>query len=165
MEVLQTLGIIPIQIGINIVAFGVLYWLLSKFLFRPIGNALEERAERVKADRDEAAKLRDDMRSQSAELEKRLANIETEARDRIQAAEHEARGLRETMLAEARGEREHVVAAGVAELRREREKLLVEIRDLIADLATAAAGRIIERELDVEAHRAMIDDIVEHGVR
>jgi len=162
---LQTLGIHPSQLLINIVSFLILFFLLKKVLFAPINRVLEDRAERIKQDRDEAVRLRDEAAANQAMLEQRLANIEAEARDRMQAAERDARAVREQLLEEARGERDKVVQAGIAELRREREKLLTEVRDLVADLSMAAAAKIIERELDVNAHRALIDDIVEHGVK
>jgi len=162
---LQTLGIHPSQLLINIVSFLILFFLLKKVLFAPINRVLEDRAERIKQDRDEAMRLRDEAAASQAMLEQRLANIEAEARDRMQAAERDARAVREQLLEEARGERDKVVQAGIAELRREREKLLTEVRDLVADLSMAAAAKIIEREMDVNAHRALIDDIVEHGVK
>jgi F-type H+-transporting ATPase subunit b len=162
---MESLGIVPAQILINIIGFLVVYWLLRFLLYGPITRALEDRAGRIKTDRDEAARLREDMVARNATLEQRLAGIETEARDRIAAAEREARALREQLLAEARAERGQVVAAGLADLAKEREKLLTEVRDLVADLAVAAAAKIVERELDVEGHRALIDEIVEHHVR
>lgn len=162
---LETLGIHPSQLVINIISFLVLFFLLKKVLFAPINGVLEDRAERIKADRDEAERLRDAAAASGAQLEQRLTNIEAEARDRIQAAERDARAVREQLLEEARAERDKVVQAGIAELRREREKLLVEVRDLVADLSMSAAAKIVERELDINAHRALIDDIVEHGVK
>ena len=162
---LQTLGIHPSQLLINIVSFLILFFLLKKVLFAPITGVLEDRAERIKADRDEAMRLRDEAAASQAMLDQRLGNIEAEARDRMQAAERDARAVREQLLEEARAERDKVVQAGIGELRREREKLLTELRDLVADLSMAAAAKIIERELDTDAHRALIDDIVEHGVK
>ncbi len=162
---LESLGIALPQILINIVGFLLLFGLLSKFLYQPIQNVLEERRQRVHQDLEAAARHRLDMEQRQRELEERLSQIESEVRDRMQAAEREAQQVRAQMLAEATGERERVVEAGLAELRREREKAMVEIRDLVADLAITAAAKIIEQELDLEAHRAMIDDIVEHGVQ
>lgn len=164
-QIFAMLGIHPIQILINAVGFLVLYWLLSKFLFKPVESMLETRREQIRGDLEAAAAEREAMSRQHAELERRLATLETEVRDRIQAAEREAQALREQLLLEARAERERILQAGLAELAREREKALVEIRDLVADLAMLAAGKVVEAELDLDAHRAMIDDIVEHGVK
>lgn len=164
-EIFASLGIAPIQIVINAVGFLVLLFLLNKFLFGPVGTILEQRRERIVSDRAEAERFRSEMERRNRELEQRLGNIEAEVRDRMQRAEREAQTFREQQLEEARRERERIVEAGIAELRREREKMLVEIRDLVADLATVAASKIIETELDLDAHRKMVDDIVEHGVQ
>lgn len=164
-ELFDSLGIAPPQILIHIVGFAILVAFLKKVLYQPIGKILAQRQDTIRRDRHDAAQFRDEMKRRSGELEERLAHLETEVRDRIQAAEREAQRVREELLDQARGERDRIVEAGLAELRREREKALVEIRNLVADLAIKAAGNIIERELDLTAHRAMIDDIVEHGVR
>lgn len=165
MSVLESLGITLPQIIIQMIGFLILLWLLSKFLYKPVLSMLELRREQIRTDREEAERHRVEMERRSAELETRLSQLETEVRDRMQAAEREAARLREEMLTAARQERERLVEAGVAELRREREKALVEIRNMVADLAILAAGKVIEEELDLDAHRAMIDDIVEHGVQ
>lgn len=162
---LESLGIAGPQILINIVGFLLLFALLSKFLYQPIQNVLEERRHQVQQDLDAAAKHRSEMEQRQRELDDRLSQIESEVRDRMQAAEKEAQQVRTQMLSEAATERERVIESGLSELRREREKAMVEIRDLVADLAVTAAAKIIEQELDLDAHRAMIDDIVEHGVQ
>lgn len=164
-EFFASLGIAPVQILINMVGFLLLLWLLGAFLFKPVGAMLEQRQETIAKDRAEAASYRAEMERRNTELEQRLDSIEAEVRDRMQAAERDAQAAREVLLTEARAEREKILDAGIAELRREREKALVEIRNLVADLAIVAAGKVIEAELDIDAHRAMVDDIVEHGVR
>lgn len=164
-ELFSSLGIAPVQIALHAVGFLVLFALLRKFMFGPVQSMLEARRQQIAHDRAEAARQRTESERRSAELAERLDNLEAEVRDRMQAAEREAQRVRELLLEEARAEREKIVEAGLTELRREREKLLVEIRNTVADLAILAAGRIVESELDVDAHRAMIDDIVEHGVR
>ena len=161
----ETLGIAPPQILINIIGFLILFGFLRKVLYGPITSMLEQRQAQIRRDRDEAEQYRSEMERRNTELETRLSQIEAEVRDRMQAAERDAQKLREELLATARTEREKIVEAGLSELRREREKALVEIRNLVADLSILAAGKIIERELDVAAHRQMIDDIVEHGVQ
>lgn len=165
MEVFESLGIAAPQILIQIIGFALLFWLLSKFLYAPIVSMLEQRRAQILKDQEEAAEHRRTMEARSGELERRLSQIEAEVRDRMQAAERDAQKTREELLSQARTERDKIIDAGIAELRREREKALVEIRNLVADLAVTAAGKIIEEELDLDAHRAMVDDIVEHGVQ
>lgn len=164
MEVLTDLGLAGPAVLLHAVAFVLLYLVLRKVLFGPVGSLLEERRRQIVTDRQEAEALRADMERRSGELQRRLDNIEAEARDRMHAAEREARAAREQLVDEARSEQKRIIENGLSELRREREKALADIRNLVADLAIVAASKVIEREMDVEAHRAMIDDLVEHGV-
>jgi F-type H+-transporting ATPase subunit b len=47
----------------------------------------------------------------------------------------------------------------------EREKLMVELRDFVADLAIRIAEKVIERSLDRTAHHELINDILEKELR
>ena len=69
------------------------------------------------------------------------------------------------MLEEARAEAEHIREMAMEDIRREREKLRVELRDEVVELALLAAERIIERSLDAEAHREIMDDLFERTVQ
>jgi len=158
---LSQLYLKPRLLVIQILGFVLLWYLLQKFLYAPINTLLQEREQRIRQNDQRAEEHRQQMEQLRAEYEQRLAEIEREARDRIQVATREAQAARDEILAEARAERERIVAAGVDDIRREKEKALVEIRDQVAELALFAAGRVIERSLDEPAHRALIDEIVD----
>lgn len=161
----EHLGINPRDLLIQMGGFLVLLWLLRQYLFDPISKILEERGTRIKQKMDEAERHSLEMKTMRDEYEQRIAKIETEARDRIQAAMKEAQAAKEEMLDTARTEAEKLIARGKSEAYREKQKALVEMRDQIADLAIQAASRVVEKNLDEAAHRELIDDIIEHGVR
>jgi F-type H+-transporting ATPase subunit b len=155
------LNIKPPLLLVNIVGFVLLWMLLKKFLWKPAGEFLAQRQQTIQNTIDEAERQRAEMQRMREEYEQRLEEIEQEHRDRIQAAQREAHAARDELLAEARAERDRVVAAGVREIQREKEKALVEIRDQVADLAVLAAAQVIGRELDERTHRSLISGVIE----
>lgn len=158
---LQQLGIEPKVLLIQIVGFVLLYLLLKRFLFGPIGNLLRQREEEIQStfrqiEADQAAAER-----ARTELEQRLTRIETEARERMQAVLREAQALREEILSEAHKQAETIVENGRQEIEREKQKALVELREEMANLTILAAGKILGEALDRDRHRRLIEEFIQ----
>jgi F-type H+-transporting ATPase subunit b len=145
---------------VNVFGFLLLWLLLAKFLWKPANQFLGQRQQTIRNNLDEAERQRAEMQRMREDYEQRLAGIEQEHRDRIQAAQREAQAAREELLVEARAERDRIVASGVQEIHREKEKALVEIRDQVADLAILAAAQVVGHELDEPTHRSLIDEVI-----
>ncbi len=61
------------------ITFGLLYWLMSKFVLPQIGSILDERRERIARDLDEAQKLKAESEAAGAAYEKALADARANA--------------------------------------------------------------------------------------
>lgn len=145
----------------TIVAFFFSLWVLKKFAFGPIQDALDKRratvngaiehAEQVKA---EAEQLLSDYRAQLA-----AARSETEAmreRARKDADEHVAR-----VRAEAETQRQEQLAQTQAQVRAEVDKAMGDLRVAVAEMTVAASEKVLRGSLDAKQHRALIEQAVE----
>jgi F-type H+-transporting ATPase subunit b len=144
----------------QILAFLALIWVLKKFLFGPINGVLENRQHEVQSTLDRIAADRQAMEQARAEYEQRIVAVEAEAREKIQAALKEAQGMKDEIVATARAEADRVVSRGRDEINREKVKALAELRVEVADLAIAAAGKVLGQVMDDRAHRDLIKDFV-----
>jgi F-type H+-transporting ATPase subunit b len=61
---------------------------------------------------------------------------------------------------EAREEAQALIEKAKVEIQRERNEAVEELRKEVSDLAIMAAGKVISRTMDKEAHRKVIDDIL-----
>lgn len=160
MEILKELGIDPQLILVNIIGFLCLYALLKKFLYGPITHMMAERTEDIRSTYETAEAEKTHAEQFRRDYEKRLAEVETEAHERIQAAIKEAHGLRDDIVNEARTKAEKALDRGIAELAREREKTVVELRQEVADLVVKATSSILEKSVDDQTHRKLIDEFI-----
>jgi len=160
-QLLDQLGIVPVHLLIQVTGFLVLYWLLSKFLFGPVQNMLATREKAIQSRLDEAEEKRQEMIQMRDDYEARIANIEAEARERIEDAVKQAQVARDELLAHARQQAERIMERGHAEIQREKEKALVEIRDQVAELAVLTAGQLIRQNLDEQRHRDLAREVIE----
>lgn len=160
MELLHTLGIDPYSFIIQVVGFIILVILLRKFLFTPVLGMLANRQKDISDTFDKIENDRKAAESLKQEYESRITQIEAEARTRIQEAIKEAQASKDTIVNEARDQASAIISRGKSEIENERDKAIVALRREVASLAVGAAGKILERNLDEEAHRKLVDDFI-----
>src|SRR3954471_6707694 len=145
--------VVPIwqEIVVGLVAFGVLCYVMMKFVFPKMEetfaarvNAIEGGIKRAEERQFEANALFEQYRQQLAEARTEAARIRDEARA-------DAAGIREDMLNKAREEHDRIIAAGLEALTAERTTLVRELRVELGGLAVDLAGRIVGESLADEA--------------
>lgn len=141
----------------TLLIFLVLFYLLTKFAFKPITAAVEAREKSLedalaaaKRDRDEAAALLAEHRAQ-------IEAARGEAQKLIAEARSDGEKLRADMLEKARGEQQAAIERAVAEIQREKERALAELRREAVEMAIAGASRVIEENLDSEKNRKLVE--------
>jgi F-type H+-transporting ATPase subunit b len=145
--------IIPIwqEIVLGTIAFGVLCFVLMKFVFPMMEktfaarvDAIEGGIKRAEAAQAEANQLLEQYKAQLAEARTEAARIRDEARA-------DAEGIRQDVLGKAREESERIIAAGNQQLAAQRESIVRELRAEVGTLAVDLAGRIVGESLADEA--------------
>lgn len=124
-----------------------LIWLLwNKKVFHRIGNALDKRGERVRAELDEARRLRGDAEALLREYELKRANAEKEAEAIVTAAREEA----ERMTREAEERLNAFVArrtkAAEDKIAAAEQQAMIEVRDAAIASAVSASETVLRRQ-------------------
>ena len=122
---------------------GLLFYL---GVHRMLAKSLDDRAARIKAELDEARKLKDDAAALLADYQRKRQEAESEAQDIIEGAKAEA----ERLAVEAKSKIEEFVArrTQVAETKiaQAEAQAAAEVRSAAAEAAVAAAERILAQE-------------------
>ena len=160
MELLHSLGITIPEFVTSLVGFAILIFLFAKFGYGPIDGIIAQRQNEFAQIYDQLDADRESMTKTRKEYEARLADIENQARERIQAAVKEAQELRASIIEEAQKKAQIAAEAGLAEIQRERDRALIELRASVADLAIEAATKVIGESLDTARHRKLVDDFI-----
>jgi F-type H+-transporting ATPase subunit b len=123
-----------------------------------VTRALDERAERIRAELDEARRLREEAQALLAEYQRKQNDAAKEAEKIIaqarEAAETFARESREK-LAESLERRRRLAEAKIA---RAEADAIDDVRRHAADIAIAAASRLLGQELSPAKAKGLIDD-------
>ena len=149
----------PSQIVWFFIAFGLLYWFMSKRALPQIGVVIENRKARIAKDLDEATTMQQKADAAAAAHEKTLAEARAKAQSLAQAA-------RDQLAAESDGKRkalEDELAAKIAASERQIEATRAQAMTNVSGIAREAAGAIVERlggrPADPAAIAAAVDSI------
>lgn len=133
---------------------------VKHFLFKPVQQILAKRKEEIETAYTEAQKAEDDARAMKDEYETRLASARQEATEIVKNATARATARSEELVSAARAEAAALKSKADAEIESERRKAAGELKNDISELALDIAGRVVEKEIDPAAHKALIDDFI-----
>ena len=127
---------------------------------RMIGKSLDERSARIKAELDEARKLKDDAAQLLADYQRKRQEAETEVQGIIAGARAEA----ERLAADAKAKVEEFVARRTklaeTKIAQAEAQASAEVRAAAADAAVAAAEKILAQE----AKGNLAGDLIAKGI-
>lgn len=161
MDALSSLGINGPFLLAQIFNFFVLFILLRRFLFKPMTNMLESRKQRI-ADGLQAAELaRREAEAERAQLQSQIDTERREAMERVAAASKRGETLAAEIEGSARQDAHKILEDARSEAVRERERIIAEAQDQIAELAMLAAEKVLGRELsNRDAQRAFVNEFL-----
>jgi F-type H+-transporting ATPase subunit b len=160
-----------LTVAAQIVNFLVLVWLLQRFLYRPITEAMARREDRIESRLAEAKEARERVETEAARLREKQENLEASREEVLRAARQEADDLRRGMETDLRKEMEARRKTWEGHLEEARDDFTVRLRrraghqvvDIVgrvlkdytdSDLAGQVVGTFVDRlaKLDDEAH-------------
>ncbi len=149
----------PSQILWFIIAFGFLYWFMSKRALPQIGKVIEDRKARIARDLDDATAMQQKADAAAAAHEKTLAEARANAQALAQAARDHATAETDARRKTADAE----IAAKIAEAEKQIGATRKQAMSNVADIARDAAGAIVERlggrPADPAAVKAAVDRV------
>jgi F-type H+-transporting ATPase subunit b len=143
---------------VEIVVFLALLYLLSRYVFPPISNALKVRQQQIAQALSEAEAARREVDEARQKEKSGLADARRQAQEILDRAEKLGEELREELRQKGRQEQEAMITRARAELAQEREQAVSQLRRQVADLVLLATQKILEEELDQKRQRRLIDE-------
>ena len=148
------------DIIVTVVIFLILLVLLKKFAWGPLMGVMDQRAELIATEIEQAEK----SRVESKELLEEQRNLLKEARNDAQAIVENAReqgeSQREDIVKVARNEVARLKEEAALEIASEREKAVAAVREEFVSLSVLAASKVLGKELSEEDNRAIIEETI-----
>ena len=160
---MEALGINLPGLVTHLLSFIILMIVLKIFLYKPIVNMLDQRSQRIRESLEAAERAREESAASQEEVQAQLEAARAEGQQLIASAREVAGRFREEETAKVRQEIEAERSRATANIQRERDTAIEQLRSEFADLAITAAERVVERSLDQQAHQDIIDHVLEES--
>ena len=139
----------------------VLFFVLKKFLFKPVMKMIQDRQKEIDdmfADADKAKREAAELQTQYQE---KLSNAAQTGELMVKEAVERGQQRQEEILRQANAEAEAVLLKAQAEIAQEKEKALNDAKNEIAGLAMDIAGKVVGHSLGDADQKKLVDQFIE----
>jgi F-type H+-transporting ATPase subunit b len=141
-------------------AFAVLLVALWKFGVPAVKNMEQAREDRIRNDLESAERARTEAEAEKAQYVAQIAGARDEAGRIIEEARQSAEQVRRDLIARAETEANEVRERAQADIEAQRQRAFSELRGDVAQLSIDLAERIVERNLDRDTQRQLVDSFI-----
>jgi F-type H+-transporting ATPase subunit b len=143
-----------------VLSFFLFFIIFGKKLWTALAAMLDARAASVRAEMDEAARLKSEAEAMLKDAEAARARAAAEAKSLIEGAAAEAARVAESTRLEAEASARRREQMALDRIAAAQKQAVDEIRTAAAELATIAARQVIAEGLSAEASTALIDQAI-----
>ena len=160
---MQTLDVISVniwQILVSLLNLLLLTWIVKKFLFKRVMKVVDDRRAAIDGDYAKAQSAREEAEENRRNYEAAMAAAQQTSDQMISDAVRTAEYRGNEIVAEARNKAAEIRRQAEADAVLERKKAEEDMKREIADVSTRLTGKLLEREINAEDHRALIDSFL-----
>ncbi|HSB06344.1 MAG TPA: F0F1 ATP synthase subunit B [Thermodesulfobacteriota bacterium] len=144
----------------TLISFFILLILLRKVAYPQILKAMKNREETIKQQLEEAQKIKKEAEAFLEDYKRQLAEARSEAQKVINEGKDLGENMRKEIIQKAQEESNHIVKRAQEEIELQKQKAILELQERIADLSIMAASKVINKSLNPEDHRRLVEEYI-----
>lgn len=158
MEILKLLNV---QMVIaQIACFFLVFFLMKKFLWKPVFAVMEERRGRVQAELKAVEDAKIDVLKLKNDYAASLARIDETAQEKMKEIERQAEVRSRELKEKARAEADHIIADSRKEIRFEMTKAREALRDDVVGMVMTVTEKMILEKLTFAQDKKIIEEML-----
>lgn len=142
----------------SIVMFLIMFWIVSRFGFKPIANMLEKRQTHVETQISEAEENRAQAERLLHEREQLLEEARQEAKYIIDSARSRADEQGRELIAQAQAEVARLLEDNRKQIGRERQEALDSVLTRVSELTVELTTMLLHNHVSPEVHTEMLEE-------
>lgn len=161
MQSLEVISVNMWQILISLLNLLILFLLFKKFLFGPVEKMLAKRQSEIDSRYDAADEAKRVSEEDRLLWDEKIGTAKAESDEIIKKAKDSAKRQGDTIVAKAKEEADGIIRQAETQAKLEIKKAEEGIKKEIVEVSTTLAHKLLEREINVEDHRDLIDSFIE----
>jgi F-type H+-transporting ATPase subunit b len=142
----------------TLLVFGISMWVLAKFAFPRIAEALDRRQKAIEESIDAAERTRKDAEEILAEYRERLAEARGQADEIVARARKTGDAAENEIVADARAKREEMMEQTRKDIEAETRRAIQAIRAEVADLTVLATEKVARKSLTDDDQKRLVEE-------
>ena len=143
----------------QMITFAILIWFTVKFIWPPLMSAIEERQQKIAEGLAAADNAQKNLAQAQDKVNEELKAARSKANEIIDQAHQRANQLIDAAKTDAVAEGNRQKALAEAEIEAAANRAKEDLRKQVSALAVSGAEKLLKREIDAGAHKALIDDL------
>ncbi|HOD15790.1 MAG TPA: F0F1 ATP synthase subunit B [Spirochaetota bacterium] len=154
-------GLLRVDPGLllwTVITFLVMMGILWKVAWRPIVDAMDARAEKVRFEIDNAERTRQEAEKLLAQHKAMMDNSRNEAAQIIAKGREEAERMKNEIVEKASAESRTIADRAKKEIELAKDKAIIDIKTEVVVLSTEIASKIINKNIKAEDQKALVEE-------
>jgi F-type H+-transporting ATPase subunit b len=143
----------------QMITFVILIWFTMKFIWPPLNKAIEERQHKIAEGLAAAEQSQKNLAQAQQSVDAELRAARTKANEIIEQAHQRANQIIDQAKNDALAEATRQKALAEAEIAASANRAREDLRKQVSTLAVTGAEKLLKREIDANAHKALLDEL------
>lgn len=161
MQSLEVISVNIWQILISLANLLLLFLMFKKFLFKPVNNMLAKRQSEIAAKYEAAEEAKRAAQEDKLLWNEKIAGAKAESEEIIKKAQSSAQRQGDAIVAKAKDTADSIVRQAENQAELEIKKAQDGIKKEIVEVSSVLANKLLEREINADDHRNLIDSFIE----
>ena len=142
------------------IAMMIFVWFCMKFLWPPLIKAMDERRERIAEGLAASDRAEKELEAAKVTADQQIREARDKAGEIVDQASQRHSQILDQAKQDASAERSRQVSAAEADIAQAANQAKEELRASVASLAVLGASKILEKEIDADTHRELLDKLI-----
>ena len=143
----------------QMLSFAILIWFTVKFIWPPLIKAIEERQQKIAEGLAAADRSQKDLAQTQEKVNETLKEARVKANEIIEQAHQRANSIVDQAKTDAVVEATRQKALADADILASANRAREDLRKQVSLLAVSGAEKLLRREIDANAHKALLDEL------
>jgi len=158
----ETPGLMDFDLSLifyTFLAFVVFLWIMTRFAWRPIVKALNERSDKIEKDIADAKKLREDAESEKKTYDEKLASAQKEINDMLKEGREHGEKIKLNLEEKAKEEAKDIIDRAKREIELEKKAAMAELKSATLENALKIASEVVKRNMHDEDNKKLAEEV------
>jgi len=162
MEILKTFGLDPILLGAQIINFLIIFYLLKRFLYKPVLGMLKSREDKIKEGMKQAEEARLTLEKTIDEEKKILSKAHDEAKSLIDDAKIQALEVAKEVEENTKKQAEKILIDAKAQIEQDAKRMETELGEKISVLAKDMLTKSLQGTIGEKEQKQIVEKAVKN---